>query len=83
LWEAEARWVQAQVAAAPPEGIDAKALALVIAREAGVPPRVSAGVFGFSSPLYAGIVASRWDDRMERDAKFAEAVKAWRRRAGI
>ena len=38
LWEAEARWVQARVAAAPPEGIDAKALGLVIAREAGVPP---------------------------------------------
>jgi REP element-mobilizing transposase RayT len=83
LWESEARWIRAHVADHPPAGIDANALGLYIASEAGVPPRVGAVVFGFSSPLYAGIVVSRWEDRLDRDAKFAAAVKAWRTEAGL
>ncbi len=83
LWETQARWILARVTAQPLEGVDAKALALHIASEAGVPPRVSAGVLGFSSPLYASIVTTRWGDRLGRDAKFAAAVKEWKQQNGM
>ncbi len=80
MWESETRFIHLLGA---PEGIDAKALALHVASGAGVPPRVSAPVLGFSSALYAGLVVSRWEDRLDRDSLFAEQVMQWRTRHGL